>query len=138
MSLFSKSIIGLLALFINALWHFTSIIKMKDALYTKSKEDINLVVVYLSFFFCLDFIIYSLMVKNYYLLIPNFVGVFLWGVNLIIYYWVDGIIEDNSFIMVTCFNIFGVSPKSPKTDKQPGYILGNVDLSRLTENDFLD
>jgi uncharacterized protein with PQ loop repeat len=132
--LLPKLVIGFLALLINTCWHLTSIIKMKNALYTKNRDHINLNVVYLSFFFCLDFSIYSLLEKNYFLFIPNLIGIFLWGVNLIIYYWVNGDIADNSIIITTCFKVLGISRNNEP--KPAGYIIGGIDLGKLTEDDF--
>ena len=99
---------------------------MKDALQTKSKDHINIIVVYLSFFFCLDFMFYSLLQRFYFLFIPNLIGVFLWGVNLAIYYWVNGDIHDNSYIIIACFKLLLLLNTLPVLPCQPPSFLLEV------------
>ena len=95
----SKEYVGLLAFVMSSLWMLTSIEKMRDALIEKSPDFINLPVILTSLVGNLIWLNYGLVLRDFYVVFPNALGLVLYFLNLIIYLWVTERIADNNSVV---------------------------------------
>ena len=89
-------------------WQSTNFENIKKALDSKDHERINSLVSYVTSCAFLCMWIYSLMISAFVMFIPNFYGFILNLINLLIYHWALGRINDNNIIIIILKKIFRV------------------------------
>ena len=96
---FPKEIVGFLAFLMSSIWMLSSIEKMREAILERSSKFINMPVVLSSMTGSLMGVIYGSLLKNFYVIFPNTLGLVLYLFNVMIYFWIMNYIPDkNMFI----------------------------------------
>jgi hypothetical protein len=108
----------------SSVWHFTILKKMKSALTIKDPAFINFTISLVSFanFFC--WLVYSLLTKNYLMAIPNTIGVVIWSLNLIIYFWANEKLPNDFLVITLMKSSFSIDDKANPTPREP--LLNNL------------
>jgi uncharacterized protein with PQ loop repeat len=117
------------AALVTTCWQFTTIPKIKEALKSKDASLINYPLACAS---CITFTFwasYSLLIENYLMLIPNFLGALIFSINLTIYFWAIGKINEHHFVIDIFKKIFMVE----STNLTPSPLL-DLNTSRSSYN----
>jgi uncharacterized protein with PQ loop repeat len=114
---------------VSTCWQFATVPKIQEALRAKDASFINFPVACASFVTFTFWAIYSLLTDNYLMLIPNSLGGLIFSVNLIIYFWATGRINEQHFIIDILKKIFMVE----STKQTPGPLL-DLNTSRSSYN----
>jgi hypothetical protein len=93
----SAKISSFLASIISCIWQLTTIRNLRTSISLKDASFINLFLALMSLIVFGLWALYSILTNNFVMLIPNFVGLVLWGINITIYYWACNSIPDDHF-----------------------------------------
>ena len=106
-----KEIVGLIAFLISSIWMITSIEKMREALLERNSKFINLPVILSSMIGNFIWIIYGSMLRNFFIIFPNTLGLILYCFNIFIYLWVTNLIVEKNVLIKIIKLIFMVQEK---------------------------
>ncbi len=97
--LFPASLAASVAVIINTVFYCTIMIKLKESMEKRSNEYINMVIVVMTLCGCISWVCYGLLTSDYFVVVPNAIGIVVYGLNILVYYWNDGKIGEYNFII---------------------------------------
>ena len=110
LNIFLGTLVGLIS-------QTTTIPTMKAALIKKDSEFINIGLMYVSLFGCVDWLIFGYLKKIYLMVLSNFIQGIFAVTNIFIYFWANGnIIEDHIYILILKY-LMNVNEKDEKSQK---------------------
>ena len=99
-STLSLTITSTLASVLSTVWQFATIRNIRNSLQTKDASYINLLLACISAASFGNWLLYSILTKNFPMAIPNFLGTLIWSTNIFIYYWTQSKISHDHFMII--------------------------------------
>ena len=121
--LLSGTVCLILASILSTVWQFSMVGKIKEALYSKDASFINIQIAYASLCVFLFWTIYSLLINNYLMTVPNTIGVIIWSFNIVLFYWANGFISDKSKLGIFLNSFKSKSDSEGNPNKEPLFTL---------------
>lgn len=94
-------VIGFAAFVVNTVWGLCAIENLRECLKRKDPKLINIQISVVSVLCGFSWFSYGVLSSNFFVIVPNLVGIILWGANIICYYWSNEKIPDESLVIVT-------------------------------------
>jgi len=95
----SPTVIGAIAAILDTASYTTSVDTIKETLQTKNISIINLVMALISGFNSVSWIIYSLLLDDFYILIPSTANILVVAVHICLFLWTVDKIESSNWLI---------------------------------------
>ena len=99
LKIFPEKLTGVFAFLLNIFFNCTIFIKLKEAIEKRSNEYINMSIVIMSFLCCISWLAFSIIILDIFIFIPNFVGFIAFGLNFVVYFWNEGRLSEENWII---------------------------------------
>ena len=97
--LFPASLAASVAVIINTVFYCTIMIKLKESMEKRNNEYINMVIVVVTLCGCVSWVLYGILTDDYFVVVPNAIGIVVYGLNILVYYWNDGKIGEYNILI---------------------------------------
>jgi solute carrier family 50 protein (sugar transporter) len=104
--LIPSKIIGFGAFIVNSAWALCAIETLKECLKKKDSKLINFQISLVSTLCSFSWLCYGILSENIFVVIPNLIGLILWSLNLVCYYWSNEKINDENLLIIYMKKIF--------------------------------
>lgn len=97
--IFPANLAASVAVIINTVFYCTIMIKLKESMEKRSNEYINMVIIIVTLFGCICWVLYGLLTNDYFVVIPNVIGIVVYALNILVFYWNDGKIGEYNILI---------------------------------------
>jgi len=132
--IFPALLVGIFLIAFNLGFCYTQMNKIKDDLKNKKSETLTMFVVATNFGCNLAWFLYGISIKSFLLIVAFLILLVFWLIDLVIFYWIQGSIKDDNFLIVSMKKYLvgeEISHSDNDIRERP-----NANLKLLTENDF--
>lgn len=98
-TILSVSLIGFLSSVLATIFYLSILIKLKESMEKRSNEYLNMMIITASWLASIFWTIFGLMLFDIYIYGPNSLGIIIFGLNYVVYYWNLGKIKEDNFLI---------------------------------------
>jgi uncharacterized protein with PQ loop repeat len=135
LQLVSVNIVGFTAFIFASLWMLTGLTKMRKALAEKDEKFINMPVILTSVGGNLCWVLYGSLLKDFFVIFPNALGLLIYFLNVLVYIWVINFLGENNLVILLMKHAFIVKvPQKEQTGKEEK-LASNIEMMNTSESE---